>query len=64
MRGHCRVTFTAQTTGAKHPFQKFFEELEVGETLITGTRTITNEDVIEFANLSGDKFYAHIRRRR
>ena len=50
----------AQTTGETHPFQKYFEELEIGETLITKTRTITNDDVINFANLSGDKFYAHM----
>jgi oxepin-CoA hydrolase/3-oxo-5,6-dehydrosuberyl-CoA semialdehyde dehydrogenase len=43
-----------------HPFRKHFEELEVGETLITATRTITLEDVVNFANLSGDKFYAHM----
>jgi oxepin-CoA hydrolase/3-oxo-5,6-dehydrosuberyl-CoA semialdehyde dehydrogenase len=49
-----------QTTGEKHPFQKYFEELEIGETLLTGPRTITNDDVINFANLSGDKFYAHM----
>src|ERR1700694_4203768 len=39
----------AQSTPTKHPFQKFFEELEVGETLITGTRTITDADVVSFA---------------
>ena len=50
----------AQTTGDKHPFRKYFEELEVGETLITPKRTITSEDVANFANLSGDKFYAHM----
>lgn len=50
----------AQSTGDKHPFRKYFEELEVGETLITPTRTITSEDVANFANLSGDKFYAHM----
>jgi oxepin-CoA hydrolase / 3-oxo-5,6-dehydrosuberyl-CoA semialdehyde dehydrogenase len=50
----------AQITGEKHPFQKYFEELEIGETLNTKTRTITNDDVVNFANLSGDKFYAHM----
>jgi oxepin-CoA hydrolase/3-oxo-5,6-dehydrosuberyl-CoA semialdehyde dehydrogenase len=50
----------AQTKGDKHPFRKYFEELEVGETLITAKRTITSEDVANFANLSGDKFYAHM----
>lgn len=43
-----------------HLFRKTFDELHVGDTLITGTRTITLDDVVNFANLSGDKFYAHM----
>jgi oxepin-CoA hydrolase/3-oxo-5,6-dehydrosuberyl-CoA semialdehyde dehydrogenase len=39
---------------------KFFDELEVVDTLLTGTRTITLDDVASFAELSGDKFYAHM----
>ena len=50
----------ARKTGGVHPFRKFFEDLAVGETLITGTRTITLEDVERFAELSGDRFYAHM----
>ena len=42
-----------------HPFRKYFEDLEIGESLITGTRTVTHEDVASFADLSGDHFYAH-----
>jgi oxepin-CoA hydrolase/3-oxo-5,6-dehydrosuberyl-CoA semialdehyde dehydrogenase len=42
-----------------HPFKKYFEELEVGESLTTEKRTITNEDITKFANLTGDHFYAH-----
>ncbi len=47
-------------TDAVHPFRKNFDELEIGDTLVTGTRTITLDDVVNFANLSGDKFYAHM----
>jgi oxepin-CoA hydrolase/3-oxo-5,6-dehydrosuberyl-CoA semialdehyde dehydrogenase len=43
-----------------HPFRKYFEDLEIGETLLTDKRTITLDDVVNFANLSGDKFYAHM----
>ncbi|MBD3616732.1 MAG: phenylacetic acid degradation bifunctional protein PaaZ [Gracilimonas sp.] len=43
----------------KHPFQKYFEELEVGEALTTKKRTVTDQDVEDFAELSGDHFYAH-----
>jgi oxepin-CoA hydrolase/3-oxo-5,6-dehydrosuberyl-CoA semialdehyde dehydrogenase len=50
----------AQRTEGVHPFRRHFEELEVGDTLITGTRTITLEDVEAFAKLSGDVFYAHM----
>jgi len=50
----------AQITGDKHPFRKYFEELEVGETFISAKREITSQDVANFASLSGDKFYAHM----
>ena len=51
----------APTTGdATHPFRKHFEELEVGETLRTPSRTVTLEDIERFADLSGDRFYAHM----
>jgi len=43
----------------KHPFKKYFEELEIGETLITHKRTITDADIVNFANVSWDHFYAH-----
>lgn len=49
-----------QNTKGIHPFRRYFEELEVGDTLITGTRVITLDDVERFAELSGDKFYAHM----
>lgn len=42
-----------------HPFQQYFEDLEIGETLTTEKRTITAEDVDKFGNHTGDKFYAH-----
>ncbi|HYW32602.1 MAG TPA: phenylacetic acid degradation bifunctional protein PaaZ, partial [Gemmatimonas sp.] len=50
----------AQTQDTVHPFRKYFDELNVGDTLLTGTRTITLDDVVNFANFSGDKFYAHM----
>jgi oxepin-CoA hydrolase/3-oxo-5,6-dehydrosuberyl-CoA semialdehyde dehydrogenase len=43
-----------------HPFRQYFEDLEIGETLITSTHTVSEEDIVNFANLSGDKFYAHL----
>jgi oxepin-CoA hydrolase/3-oxo-5,6-dehydrosuberyl-CoA semialdehyde dehydrogenase len=43
-----------------HPFKKYFEDLEIGDQLITEKRKITSEDIDRFADLSGDHFYAHI----
>lgn len=45
----------------KHPFKKYFEELQIGDQLITEKRLITSEDIDAFADLSGDHFYAHIK---
>jgi oxepin-CoA hydrolase / 3-oxo-5,6-dehydrosuberyl-CoA semialdehyde dehydrogenase len=50
----------AERTDAVHPFRKNFDELQIGDTLLTGTRTITLEDIVKFAELSGDTFYAHM----
>jgi oxepin-CoA hydrolase/3-oxo-5,6-dehydrosuberyl-CoA semialdehyde dehydrogenase len=57
--------FDQYTTGAErtpatvHPFRKHFDELAVGEALVTAKRTVTDADVAKFADLSGDHFYAH-----
>ncbi|MFP5457858.1 MAG: phenylacetic acid degradation bifunctional protein PaaZ [Bacteriovoracia bacterium] len=49
-----------QTLSEVHPFRKYFEELAVGDTLITEKHTVTLEDIENFADLSGDRFYAHM----
>lgn len=43
-----------------HPFRKHFEELKVSETYITAKHTVTEADITNFANVSGDNFYAHM----
>lgn len=43
----------------KHPFRKYFEEVEVGDSLETAGRTVTEADIVNFANVSWDHFYAH-----
>lgn len=43
-----------------HPFRKHFEELEIGETVFTHKHTVTDADIVNFANVSGDNFYAHM----
>ncbi len=49
-----------QTISDVHPFRKYFEELKVGDTLITEKHQVTLKDIEDFADLSGDKFYAHM----
>lgn len=43
----------------KHPFQKYFEEVEIGDSLETAGRTVTEADIVNFSNVSWDHFYAH-----
>jgi oxepin-CoA hydrolase / 3-oxo-5,6-dehydrosuberyl-CoA semialdehyde dehydrogenase len=50
----------AQKTDRVHPFRKYFDELEIGETLVTHRRTVTEADIVNFAGISGDFFYAHM----
>jgi len=43
-----------------HVFRKHFEELEIGETVFTHKHTVSESDIVNFANVSGDNFYAHM----
>lgn len=43
-----------------HPFKKYFEELQIGDQLLSEERKITSEDINKFADLTGDHFYAHL----
>ena len=43
-----------------HPFRKPFNELQIGDTLVSAQRKVTVEDIERFAELSGDTFYAHM----
>ena len=49
-----------QTEKPIHAFRKHFEVLEIGETVITAKHTVTEADIANFANVSGDNFYAHV----
>jgi oxepin-CoA hydrolase / 3-oxo-5,6-dehydrosuberyl-CoA semialdehyde dehydrogenase len=44
---------------AQHPFKYHFEDIEAGMSLLTHNRTITDTDIINFANVTWDHFYAH-----
>lgn len=50
----------AANASSIHPFRKYFEELHVGEQLITANHTVSEADITNFANVSGDNFYAHM----
>ena len=43
-----------------HPFRKPFHDLAIGDTFRSGEREVTVEDIERFAELSGDRFYAHM----
>jgi oxepin-CoA hydrolase/3-oxo-5,6-dehydrosuberyl-CoA semialdehyde dehydrogenase len=56
-REHVRGAQVIET--GTHPFRRYFEELQIGESLLTPTRQITDADVHAFGNLTGDMFYMH-----
>jgi oxepin-CoA hydrolase/3-oxo-5,6-dehydrosuberyl-CoA semialdehyde dehydrogenase len=43
-----------------HPFRRRMRDLHIGETLKTGSRTVTLDDIEHFAHFTGDTFYAHM----
>ncbi|MCY4360750.1 MAG: phenylacetic acid degradation bifunctional protein PaaZ [Gammaproteobacteria bacterium] len=49
----------APLTDKVHPFRKYFEELQIGETHDSYRRTVTEADIVNFGCLTGDFFYAH-----
>lgn len=49
-----------QVEAQPHLFQQYFEDLVVGHTVTTAKHTITEADIVNFANVSGDHFYAHV----
>jgi oxepin-CoA hydrolase/3-oxo-5,6-dehydrosuberyl-CoA semialdehyde dehydrogenase len=57
--GHRWIRGADQNDPGVHPFRKTFEQLEIGDTLITDSREVTLDDIDHFANFTGDKFYAH-----
>ena len=42
-----------------HPFRRHFEDLRIGESLLTHRRTVTEADIVNFGGVSGDYFYMH-----
>jgi len=50
----------ATIEGSLHPFRKSFDELAIGDSLLTHRRTISESDISNFAGISGDFFYAQM----
>lgn len=42
-----------------HPFRKYFEDLKIGDSLLTHRRTVSEADIVNFGGISGDYFYMH-----
>ncbi len=49
-----------QIESEPHLFRKHFEDLNIGDTVTTHKHTVTEADIVNFANVSGDNFYAHM----
>ena len=47
------------TEAKEHPFKYHWEDIEVGMSMKTHKRTLTDNDIQNFANLTWDHFYAH-----
>lgn len=58
--GHQWMPGAARPEADVHPFRKYFDELRIGETYTTARRTVTEADLVNFAGISGDFFYAHM----
>ncbi|MBA5639570.1 phenylacetic acid degradation bifunctional protein PaaZ [Duganella sp. LX20W] len=43
----------------QHPFRKYFQDLQIGDSLLTHRRTVSEADIVNFGGVSGDYFYMH-----
>ena len=57
--GHRWQNGARQNIESVHPFRKTFEQLQLGDTLISKPREVTLDDIQHFAEFTGDTFYAH-----
>jgi oxepin-CoA hydrolase/3-oxo-5,6-dehydrosuberyl-CoA semialdehyde dehydrogenase len=53
------VRGAAVQEGEVHPFRKYFEDLKMGDSLLTHRRTVSEADIVAFGGISGDFFYMH-----
>lgn len=57
--GNRWVPGSARIDDGVHPFRKDLGELTLGDTVIGGPRRVTLDDIANFAEFTGDTFYAH-----
>ena len=53
------VTGAPRQDDGVHPFRKSLAELRLGDSVASGLREVTLDDITAFAEETGDKFYAH-----
>lgn len=53
------ISGSARHQGA-HPFRKHLEELQLGDSVVSASRTVSLADIEHFAEFTGDTFYAHM----
>lgn len=44
----------------RHPFRKSLDELRLGDSVVSASREVTLADIEQFAEFTGDTFYAHM----
>ncbi len=54
------VRGSTQRDPGRHPFRKALQQLQIGDTFVSGMREVTVVDIESFAALTGDNFYAHM----
>ena len=54
-----QVRGTRVNEKAVHPFRSYFEDLQIGDSLLTHRRTVGEADIVAFGGISGDYFYMH-----
>lgn len=57
--GNRWIKGAAQNESNVHPFRKTFEQLRLGDRLVTDAREVSLDDIQHFAEFTGDTFYAH-----
>ncbi len=54
------ITGAPTSVDKGHPFRLTFDDLEVGDSLTSEPRIVSQEDITHFAEFTGDTFYAHM----